>query len=292
MNINFKRSFLIILSLVNIYVFFAREAFSEEAQEKKSIVTLDNDEKMMSNIKSRISACVELDNKILSYVDKIYFLKDCKLRLIKGSEIVNKLIQIRKKKIINLTSEVYSLIPIGENYGNDEYYNEFEKRNALSLRELCNLYEKGILTSDNINYFFIENCKRRPFEKYSDVLLFNGKSRPIYSLQPQTIEIFPLGRPVLIEKNNLDIVESEGKLKKHLPSAQKLCGSLNRKVVTFHDSYYFIEDCHLFKIKNLTLEIQKKADNLGGIQELTVVQKLGIPEGEEIRSDEVLKKIR
>ncbi|BBH54472.1 hypothetical protein [Fluviispira sanaruensis] len=292
MNIIFKRFFLFFLLAICFILFSSKKVIAAEEQNHKSLVTLGDDEIMMDSIKSKIVACAELRNRIVSYIDRIYYLNDCKLRPVKNSEIVNKFVQIRKKHIVNLSSEVFSLIPIGENYTYDDYYNDFEKKNTINFKYLCQNYDKSILTSDSIIYYYIDNCKRRPFSKYSDVLKFSEKSRPIYTLAPQILGEFPIGNAIVVEKTNLIVNESEEIIKRNLPSPQKLCGSLNRKVVTFHESYYFIEDCHLFKIKDLTLEIQRKADTKGGIEELTVKQKLGIPEGEEINAAEVLKKLR
>ncbi|WP_186646049.1 hypothetical protein [Fluviispira vulneris] len=292
MNIIFKRFFPFFLLAMCFILFSSNNVSVANEQNKKSLVTLGDDDIKMDTIKSKIVACAELRNRIVSYIDRIYYLNDCKLRPVKNSEVVNKFVQIRKKHIVNLTSEVFSLIPIGENYTFEDYYNDFEKNNSISFKYLCQNYDKSILTSDNIIYYYIDKCKRRPFEKYSDVLRFSEKSRPIYTLAPQILREFPIGNAIIVEKTYLNINESEERIRKNLPSPKKLCGSLNRKVVTFHESYYFIEDCHLFKIKDLTLEIQRKADDKGGIEELTVMQKLGIPEGEDISAVEVLKKLR
>jgi hypothetical protein len=42
----------------------------------------------------------------------------------------------------------------------------------------------------------------------------------------------------------------------------------------------------------LSLDIQQKADQLGGVKELTVKQALGIPQVGSIKSNEVLNKMR
>ncbi|MGY3802947.1 hypothetical protein ACWNT8_02635 [Pigmentibacter ruber] len=272
---------------------FANED-DEKINEKKSLVNLGNSESFFSQKKNKSEICSFLNNKLVTYVDLIYIVKDCKLSLLKDAEVSNQLIQDQRKKIIALPVHVYAMLEIGKEYNSDDYYRDYLAKNADSFHILCNKYEKEILTSNNEQFFYIEECKKREFNKFSDIELFLSKSKPIYSVDQKVLNRFKQGSPIQVNKkiDNTIIKVPEEEQIADLPSTKVLCAKLERKVVAFHEGFFFVQDCKLLTISDFNIEIQRKADELGGIKELTVKQAIGLPQIGIIKSSEVLKKMR
>lgn len=270
-------------------------ANSEESDnEKRSLVTLGNSEKYFSQERSKNEICSFLNFKLVTFVDLIYYVKDCKLMLIKDAEVSNQLIQDQHKKIISLPTQIYSLLDIGKNYTLEDYSRDFGAVNEELFSVVCAKYEKEILTSDNIKFYLIQGCKKRLFRKYSDIQHFISKSKPIYSVDDKLLSRFPVGPIIVVDKKSDEIVVkiSEERIKSELPSIKVLCAKLEKKVVAFHEGFFFVENCNLYTISDFSLDVQKKADELGGIKELTVQQAIGLPQVGAIKSIEVLKKLR
>ncbi len=296
MNFMYKKFCVFFLYLFAFLFVFCgtSKIFAGDIQEKKSLVILNNNEKLMSQIKNKKQACELLNHKVVAYIDLIYYVKNCNLMLIIYPEVSNKLIQVQKKSIISLSAEIYSMMPIGRNYTFEDYYLDYENNSDGSLQVLCQKYNKWVVTSDSVNYYFIDSCKKRLFKKFSDISLFTDKSKPIFSLNPRILNKIPTGSPIVLTRRDSDsvIVIPETQIKANLPSAKILCSKLDRKVVSFHHSFFFLENCKLYTITDFNLDIQKKADNFGGVKELTVKQVLGIPQVGIINSNDVLNKMR
>lgn len=289
-----KIYFVVFVVFLNLFSFQVKADEEEEKNEKNSLVNLSNNENLVVNIKTKQEACRVLNHRVVTYVDLIYYVKNCNLMLIKDAEVSNNLIQDQKKSIVSLTAKVYAMIPIGNNYTEDEYHNDYNRDSEASFHSICQKYEKWVVTSDSINYYFIDSCKKRLFKKFNDISLFTDKSKPIFSLQPRVLNRFPTGEPIIVKKKSDEsvMVIPESQIKAELPSAKVLCAKLEKKVVSFHEGFFFLEDCKLYTISDFNIDIQKKADDLGGIKELTVKQALGIPRVGTIKSKEVLKKMR
>ena len=163
-----------------------------------------------------------------------------------------------------------------------------------SFQVLCNKYEKEILTSNNEKFYYIEDCKKREFNKFSDIEIFITKSKPIYSVDQKLLNRFKLGAPIQVNKkiDNSIIKVPEENLLADLPSEKVLCAKLERKVVAFHEGFFFVQDCKLLTILDFNIDIQRKADELGGIKELTIKQAIGLSQVGTIKSSEVLRKMR
>jgi len=288
--------YIIFILTLNTFVFQANayDDEDEEINEKKSLVNLNNNEKLISNIKTKQEACKILNHKVVTYIDLIYYVKNCNLMLINDPEVSNNLIQDQRKSIVSLTANVYAMMPIGNNYTSDDYYNDYTKNSDGSFHSICQKYEKWVVTSDSINYYFIDSCKKRLFKNFNDISLFTDKSKPIFSLQPRILNRFPTGEPIIVKKKSDEsvMVVPETEIKAGLPSAKVLCGKLDRKVVSFHEGFFFLENCKLYTISDFNIDIQKKADDLGGIKELTIKQAIGIPQVGTIKSKDVLNRMR
>ena len=76
-----------------------------------------------------------------------------------------------------------------------------------------------------------------------------------------------------------------------MPSAKSLCQKIHKKIVSFHSGIYFLDNCSLRSIDDFNIDIQKIMNDLGGVQELTVEQVLGIPDGANISAKDVIKKL-
>ena len=282
----------LVVIIIAIYSF--TNIYAVDDQEKKSLVNLNNNEKLMSQIKNKKQACELLNHKVVTYIDLIYYVKNCNLMLINDPEVSNNLIQDQKKSIVSLSAEIYSMMSIGRNYSFDDYYLDYGNNSDGSLQSLCQKYEKWVVTSDSVNYYFIDTCKKRLFKKFSDISLFTDKSKPIFSLKPRILNKFPTGAPIIVSKKDNDsiMVIPETHIKANLPAAKVLCAKLDHKVVSFHDSFFFLENCKLYTISDFNLDIQKRADDLGGVKELSVKQAIGIPQVGVIKSSEVLNRMR
>jgi hypothetical protein len=209
-------------------------------------------------------------------------------------EVSNKLVQIHKKEVINLPPDLYAKMQLSKDYTYFDYDKDFNDDSEFDLASLCEKYNNNIVTSNNFNYYYIQNCKKRIFNNEKDLFYFSKKSNPIFSLNPRALSIFPNGKPIIVEKKNDEsiFVVSESEIKKNLPPKKVLCKNLENKIVSFHDSIFFLSKCQLYVIKDFNLEIQKKADNYGGIKELSVQQAIGIPQVGFISSNDVIKKMR
>lgn len=277
-----------------LYPLLAHGNEVEINHEKKSLVTLGDSDKFFSSPKSKNEICKFLNNKLVTYIDLIYYIKDCKLLNITDSEVSNQLIQDQHKKIIQLPANIYASLDLGKDYSSDSYYQDFGKKNTENFNLLCKKYEKEIITSDNDKFYYIESCKKRLFSKFSDIELFTSKSKPIYSVDNKVLNRFSNGTNIKVEKRSDEsiIKISEEQIKSELPSNQVLCAKLEKKVVAFHEGFFFVENCKLYTISDFNIEIQRKADEHGGIKELSVKQAIGLPQVGTIKSAEVLRKIR
>lgn len=280
MHIKFKFFFnFYILFLVNIFCLNSYGEF-------KDLETTET----IKFISSKKEACSTLNHKLLINTDLIYYFKDCSLHLITEPHLVNTLIQVYGKKPIKISPEVYSSLPLGENYTFENYFEEYHPKFITSL---CKKYNNKIVSIDNYNYFYIEKCKKRKFDSYADVQKFNTENDPIYCISKFEESRFPDSTPITLSKNTNDIREiSEINLKNNIPNQNILCKKINNKVTAFHEGFFYVDKCKLHPISNLTIELQKKAQSHGGIQDLSIEQILGLEEDKEISSADVMKKLK
>lgn len=277
---------LIFLSMINFNYVLAIDG--------EVIHKLSKTEKMLLNLKMPDQACKILNKKIVTYIDSIFFVKNCKLMKITDPEVSNQLIQIHKKEIINLPPDLYAKMQLSKDYTYFDYEKDFNDDSEFQLVNLCEKYNNNIVTSNNLSYYYIENCKKRIFNNDKELYYFSKKSKPIFSLKPRMLAVFPNGKPIVVEKKNEESIfaVSESEIKQNLPPKKVLCKNLENKIVSFHDSIFFLSKCQLYVIKDFSLEIQQKADSYGGIKELSVQQAIGIPQVGFISSKDVIKKMR
>jgi hypothetical protein len=210
--------------------------------------------------------------------------------LITDPQLINALIQVEGKRPKIMSPQVYAALPLGKDYTYENYRAEFPNRFPHSV---CTKYEKNIVSGDNYDYYYIENCKKRIFDRYEDVQIFNVANHPIHAIAGFELALLAEGKPVVVRREEKDIKAiPEAELKKNLPRKEILCKNLNNKITAFHESFFYIEKCVLFPIKNFSVELQMKAQAQGGIKDLKIEQILGLEEGKEMTAAEVLKKLR
>jgi hypothetical protein len=263
------------------------------ADEENHSIELSSDPEMKS-LHTQSQVCAYLEKRVVGYVDLVYYVKNCKLRLVQDTALINSLIQTQKKPLVALDEAHYSALAMGKNYTTSDYAHEFGS--GKPFVDLCNHYEQNVVTADNIHFYYIQSCKKRKFDgDYDGVSSFDTKEfKPILAIPFTELDLFKSGQPIALKKQELKVTKFKSNLeiRADLPKAQILCSQLKSRIVSFYSSIFLVENCTLRFIMDATLEIQQKAaDSKGGIQELTTQQRLGIPEGKSIHSADALKKL-
>jgi hypothetical protein len=230
-------------------------------------------------------SCKLLEKKVVSYVASVFFVEKCKLRPIKDSAVVNDFLISQQEKMIPINEKIYALLPIGEEYRYEDYEVQFA---PLSEENKCKKYNNKVITADNIDYYFVENCKKRKFANYSDVENFAKSTQPLYFIASVQLKWFPNGKDMAM--NTDDILKMglpESDVLAHIPDKKVLCSSIENRVTAFYTSFFYVEKCKLRPITSMPIELQREAEQRGGIVELTLPQRLGIPIGDDIAADKV-----
>ncbi|MES2613783.1 MAG: hypothetical protein V4591_00015, partial [Bdellovibrionota bacterium] len=244
----------------------------------------------IKSISSLTEACKKFKGKLLVNEDLVYYFKDCSLHLIADSQLINTLVQEQDKTPLNMSHEVYAALPVGKNYEYTDYYAEYVGTTSANS---CKNLNKKIISLDDYNYYYVENCKKRKFNNYAAVQEFNVSNDPVYSVSQFELNSLSNGAPFSAKTKAVDIKEvSESDLQNKLPNKSILCKNLNGKVTAFHESFYYVEKCTLRPISSFTISLQTKIHELGGVQDLTIEQALGLEEGKELTSAEVISKLR
>lgn len=226
--------------------------------------------------------CPDIDNNFAVNVDNIFFVKNCILHPVTDIKIYNEMLATANFNTIELSNEQYMKLSIG-----DPYVPEMP---AEQLSNLCTTYEKHVVSSDNISFYYVENCKKRKFLSYNDVEVFGnsvnfGAIQSISSFElkhlksDRVMTVTPLPWPE--PKTALQIIKS-------IPRQKITCAQVQKKAptpfVAHYGSVFYLENCILHKITNVTIELMKQADDAGGIYELSTQEVLGLPRGEQWNS--------
>lgn len=267
----------------------SQRAISEEDQASLAAQS----DPQLKHITSHHELCSYMDGKLAGYVDLVYYVKGCKLRPMANSALINSLIQEQKKTLISIDESHYSQLEIGKLYTLEDYHLEFGL--IKSAAQLCQQYEGDVVTSNNVDFYYIDHCRRRKFDGYDGVMSLNTKSpKPISTIPPVDLNHFKIGDPMPTQKITLVAPkpQSDREIRAHLPPSSTLCGQIKSHVVSFYQGIFLLENCTLRPIMDANLEVQEKAvHTYGSIQELTAQQRLGIPEAKPISSAEAIKKI-
>lgn len=281
--------FVILFSML-FSVFFSERAYCQDKDDDDESPTElnTNDKNMLDQIKTKEEACSKLEEKVVSYLDSVFYVKDCALRRIKEDDVLNALISTQNQRVVYLTAKVYALLPLKKEYGLSDYYTDFKQKVMQDKNKICKQYNNNIVTADNRTFYFFADCHKRKFKEYADVQKFNTTNLPVMAMIPPVLDLFPDGAPMVVElppaKRKRNLVE-EG------PHIKSVCTRLESQVVSFHNSFFFLENCRLRPIVQLSLKVQRLADEENGIQELTAEQMLLIEEGKPISKKELLSKM-
>lgn len=248
----------------------------------------------IKTISSTQEACQKLNHKLLINVDLMYYFKDCALHPIADPQLANMLIQTQGKEPTKISTKVYAALPLRSNYTYEDYYNDFPTKPNQFSPSVCKKFNGNIVSLDDYNYYYIEDCKKRKFSSYTALQEFNTLNRPIHAISNFNLNRFSDGKPITASEGKEENIKEtpEEDLKKILPDNYSLCKNLNNKVAAFYESFYYVEKCVLLPIKDFTVALQEEAQTHGGIQDLSVEQALGLEEGKEISAKEVLKKLQ
>ncbi len=260
-----------------VFFFFQESLFAQVLQESTDAKII------LSNCSLReVRDCSKDICKIYVFSDKAFLFKNCKLRPLEDSAVTNILIEKYKFIPKYLPRETYSALPLGQPFRQDDFLKDFILKNDNLLGYYCKNYENKIVSADGEKFYLIEDCKKRKFENSREVSPFVlNKGREIVSIPVEDIDIFPNG-PVMPFRNitpSLNVLPKESEVQANLPSQKALCSQLKSRIVSFRGSFFEVINCTLFQKGSLSLKEMLDAEKKGGIQELSLQQRLGLPKG-------------
>lgn len=277
--------------------------------------------KQFDRIKTKDQACKEFEGKIVTYYDQTNLIERCRQRPIEDPEFLNEMVHGRGKKVVEVPARVYRLIPFGQPYGREDRFARGAGGGRKPSQQECNYLNRKYVTVSGMTYYFVEGCKKRPFADYYELQAHSAGKAPIVTITPEMLARLPEGVPMKAKANEeakilyeidgdvvwsrlarkegeklpSDTPDSLSRIKKK--SAEKvdksaLCSKYNRKVVSFYSQIFFIEGCKKRPIAEMSIALQQRIDDSGGVSDLTPEQMLAIPEGKQIAEKDVLKAMR
>ena len=277
--------------------------------------------KKYNYVKTRAEACKAFEGKIVTYTDQTSLVTSCKQRLIEDPELLNELVHSQNKQVIEVPASVYRLMPFGEPFNRTDSFSTRKTSNKKITADECESLNDHYITVSGMNYYYVESCKKRAFSDFSELQAHNRGKSTIVSITPELFYRIPNGAGMKPQANDeakilykidggvawsrLDRKEGENvpsdspeslnkihqKSKERVNKAQ-LCTKFNRKIVSFYSQIYFIDDCKKRNIKELSIPLQQKIAEHGGITDLTPEQIAAIPNGKEISESDVMKSVR
>ena len=168
--------------------------------------------------------CQKFNKKLLLNVDQIYYFKDCTLHFLSDTFLMFLFIQNQNLTPIKMAPNVYSALTIGKPYTLEDYYAEFPNEHQQTQEQLCKKYNENIVSSDDINYYFVEDCHKRKIQNFSDVEKFNQTNKPMQSISKFDLNHLKEGKPILVKLKDPPLKEeTEVEIQKKLPSKSILC---------------------------------------------------------------------
>lgn len=280
----------------------------------------ETEQRKNSGFKTKEEACKQFEGELVTYYDQASLIENCKQRNIESVEILNALTKLPGKRINEVPASVYRLIPFGSPFTQKDF-DELTKKKAAVGSPCANL-PSSYLTATSVTYYFIENCKKRPFKDYFSLESHNKNKKPVATVSDEVLDRIPTGEEIAITKGEYSVLykidgdsnwsklyrarnqiesqpdsaESLAKAEEDAQSVDKasLCKTLNHKVVSYYTQVFFVEDCKIRPIKDFATSIifQQKVDEAGGVLDVSPYQKQVLVEGKEISVSEALKKLR
>lgn len=271
------------------------------------------------NIKTKAEACALLEGKIVTYYDVASLVRGCRQQTVDDAELLNELVHLRKKQVVEVPARIYRLIPFGRVLSKQDLDGEKHTTRALSKQECLNL-EGDYVTVSGMTYFYIENCKRRAFESYYDLQEHNQGKTAIKTLSPEKLYRIAEGPDMKVKSANQDaiLMKMDGDVKwsrlaqanrgvsqgmdspESLQEIQKVrkvdraevCRKFNGKVISFYSQIFLLEDCKRRPLTEFTLRLQQTTQARGGVIDITPEEFKAIPAGKAISAEDALKLLR
>jgi hypothetical protein len=270
-------------------------------------------------IKTKAEACELLEGKIVTYYDVASLVRGCKQQTIEDAELLNELVHLKRKLVVEVPARIYRLIPFGRPLSKHDLDGGGGTSKTLSKQE-CEEVEGRYVTVSGMTYFYIEDCKRRAFESYYDLQEHNKGKTTIMTLTPETLYRITTGPGMKVKSANQEAilmkmdgdvkwsrlaranrgVESGNDSPESLQEIQKVrkvdraevCRKFNGKVVSFYSQMYFLEDCKRRPMAEFSLRLQQSAHARGGVIDISPEEFKAIPAGKAISEEDVLKLLR
>lgn len=270
-------------------------------------------------IKTKAEACALLEGKIVTYYDVASLVRGCKQQTIEDAELLNELVHLKRKRVVEVPARIYRLIPFGRPLSKHDLDGGGGTSKTLTKQE-CEDVEGRYVTVSGMTYYYIEGCKRRAFESYYDLQEHNKGKTTIMTLTPETLYRITTGPDMKVKSANQDAilmkmdgdvkwsrlarsnrgVESGNDTPESLQEIQKVrkvdraevCRKFNGKIVSFYSQVYFLEDCKRRPLAEFSLRLQQSAQARGGIIDITPEEFKAIPAGKAITEEDALKLLR
>lgn len=229
--------------------------------------------------------CTSIQNQLVVQSSLAFFAKNCVLYPIIDMQIFNQMIIDQNLVPHEISENDYAKLTIGSPYTTANYMKDFAKNITQLQSDICKEYNEKIVSFDNFNFYYIENCKKRKFINFAEVESFRGKqnNNAILAISEYYLSLFERGRNMWVLGINYTFDKTDQQILDTLPPVQTICNQVKKKAPTpfvtyYHSSFYF-NDCTLHPILNLTIELMQIAQNGGGIYELTTQEYLALPQG-------------
>ena len=293
-----------------------RDEESPEAIRESQIPLSEKGLRKFDTIRTKEQICKLVEGKIVVYYDTISLVKSCIQRPIEDAEFFNDLVNSEKKEVVELPGRLYKLIPFGEPYTRNMLAGKDQKTRPTELE--CGEIEGKYVTGSGITYYFIENCKKRAFQRFYDLQEHNKTKTTIVSIDPALLNRIPTGKVIALTNNDDDklLMKMDGDVKWSLlarsnrggempkddaeslkkiqnqkssanPSAP-LCQKFDNRLVSFYSQIFFLKGCELRKVTDFGIKLQQKVQLGDPIIDLSSEEYRSLKSGKNMETKDLL----
>ncbi len=276
--------------------------------------------KKYKSVTTRQEACRTFEGKIVTYYDISSLVQGCRQHAIEDAEMLNELVHSSHVKIEEIPVNVYRMIPFGKPFVRGDLKGNKQLSSKKMSQAGCEALNKKYVTVSGNVYYFVENCKKRKFVSYFELQEHNVNKLPIETLTPEQEQLIPLGTVMHVKDNEeaklmskMDgdvrwskLFQGQNDLKPDTPESMneiqrkgnlavnkvELCKKIERKIVSFYSQIFFIDNCSRRQISDFSIALQQRAEQFGGVMDLTPAQLKSLTLGKAINADEVLKRMK